>query len=79
LSFCATHSSLQAISPVFERLARENPGVRFYKVDVDAHPEISNKARVRAMPTFLAFKEGKRYKDDVKGAIPNKLEVNITC
>ncbi|CCM06507.1 uncharacterized protein FIBRA_08777 [Fibroporia radiculosa] len=51
------------ISPVFERLADQFPNADFYKVDVDDQGEIAQEVGVRAMPTFIAFKNGEKVKD----------------
>ncbi|KAH9020434.1 thioredoxin-like protein [Lactarius hengduanensis] len=68
----------RAISPIFEKLAGkpEYAGVEFYKVDVDSQPDISQEVGIRAMPTFLIFKDGNKVKDLV-GAHPGELEVCI--
>jgi thioredoxin 1 len=69
---------LQVISPIFERLAANTTGVKFYKVDVDSQADISQEVGIRAMPTFVAFKNGQKIKELV-GANPNGLEVRFTC
>ncbi|KZT01157.1 thioredoxin [Laetiporus sulphureus 93-53] len=63
------------ISPVFEKLSEseEYTAVDFYKVDVDAQEQISQEVGIRAMPTFIAFKNGQKLKDLV-GANPGALE-----
>ncbi|KAH9013875.1 thioredoxin [Lactarius hengduanensis] len=68
----------RAISPIFEKLAG-NPayaGVEFYKVDVDSQAEISQEVGIRAMPTFLIFKDGNKL-DELVGANPGGLEVCV--
>ncbi|KDR85873.1 hypothetical protein GALMADRAFT_234995 [Galerina marginata CBS 339.88] len=64
----------KAISPVLEALSGkpEFEGVEFYKVDVDEQDSISQEVGVRAMPTFILFKNGDKVKDLV-GAHPGKL------
>ncbi|KAG6818775.1 hypothetical protein H0H93_001890 [Arthromyces matolae] len=66
----------KAISPIFEKLSElaEFAGVGFYKVDVDAQPDISQEVGVRAMPTFTLFKDGNKVKDLV-GANPQGLKL----
>ncbi|KAJ3494009.1 hypothetical protein NLJ89_g10898 [Agrocybe chaxingu] len=68
----------RAISPIFEKLSesQDYAGVEFYKVDVDEQPEISQEVGIRAMPTFLLFKDGNKRKD-VVGARPQELEALI--
>jgi thioredoxin 1 len=53
------------ISPIFERLSRDDQykDIEFYKVDVDAQPDISQKVKIKAMPTFLLFKDGNKISD----------------
>ncbi|OCH89728.1 thioredoxin [Obba rivulosa] len=63
----------RVISPIFEKLASQTDGVDFYKVDVDEQPEISQEVGVRAMPTFIAFKNGAKI-GEVVGANPAKLQ-----
>ncbi|KAF8079233.1 thioredoxin [Lyophyllum atratum] len=65
----------RAISPVFEKWS-DSPdfsGVEFYKVDVDDQPDIAQEVHVRAMPTFVLFKDGNKI-DDLVGANPKGLE-----
>ncbi|KZV64205.1 thioredoxin [Peniophora sp. CONT] len=64
------------ISPFFEKLAGEIEGAEFYKVDVDDQPEIAQEVAVRAMPTFIAFKDGKKI-GDIVGAHKDKLEALV--
>lgn len=46
----------------------------FYKLDVDEHQQIAAELEVRAMPTFLFFKDGKKV-SEVVGANPSALKV----
>ncbi|KAF7116158.1 hypothetical protein CNMCM5793_004178 [Aspergillus hiratsukae] len=63
------------ISPIFEKLSDDPQlsDVGFYKVDVDAQDKISQEVGIRAMPTFMVFKDGQEVHDLV-GAIPQRLE-----
>ncbi|KAI0076293.1 thioredoxin [Panus rudis PR-1116 ss-1] len=63
----------RVISPVFERLEEQFPGIEFRKVDVDAQPQISEEVGVRAMPTFIVFHKGQKVKELV-GANPGGLQ-----
>lgn len=56
------------------RLSNEdaNKGVHFIKIDVDELPELSAELGIRAMPTFMFFKDGQKAKELV-GADPNTL------
>ena len=64
------------ISPVYTSLANSNPGIRFYKVDVDVDSELIKKFNVTAMPTFFFYKTDRIYKT-FTGADENKLKEHI--
>lgn len=49
---------------------------RFYKVDVDEVPDLAQELSVRAMPTFMLFKDGEKV-GEVVGANPVALETAI--
>lgn len=66
----------KAISPIFEKMSAATEGVEFYKVDVDTQPEISQEVGVRAMPTFVFYKDGKK-EGDLLGANPSGLQALI--
>jgi thioredoxin 1 len=51
----------------YEQLSKQFPQVQFLKVNVDDNSDISGEHGVRAMPTFLFFKSGKKI-DEVVGA-----------
>eukprot|EP01099_Mayorella_cantabrigiensis_P005750 TRINITY_DN464_c0_g1_i2.p1 TRINITY_DN464_c0_g1~~TRINITY_DN464_c0_g1_i2.p1 ORF type:complete len:107 (-),score=27.12 TRINITY_DN464_c0_g1_i2:124-444(-) len=55
------------ISPVFETLSIEHPDVVFLKVDVDQARDVATNEGISAMPTFFAYKGGKKV-DEVVGA-----------
>jgi len=63
------------ISPVFEKLASSGKfaNVSFYKVDVDAVPDVAQEVGIRAMPTFAVFKNGDKV-NELVGANPSGLE-----
>ncbi|KAI0028713.1 thioredoxin [Vararia minispora EC-137] len=61
------------ISPIFERLSEATPEAEFYKVDVDEQSEISQEVGIRAMPTFMVFKNGSKV-NELVGANPPGLE-----
>jgi len=63
----------KVISPVFEKLSDQFSNADFYKVDVDDQQEIAQEVGIRAMPTFIAFKNGQKVKDLV-GANPGALQ-----
>ena len=49
---------------------------RFYKLDVDEVPDVAQELSVRAMPTFMLFKDGEKV-GEVVGANPTALETAI--
>ena len=53
------------------------PDVRFYKLDVDEVPDVSHEMGVRAMPTFMVFKEGEKV-GEVVGANVKALEAAVS-
>ncbi|KAK7051632.1 hypothetical protein VNI00_004611 [Paramarasmius palmivorus] len=61
------------ISPVYEKLSGDFPQVKFYKVDVDAQPDIMQECGIQAMPTFQVYHKGNKA-GEIKGAIPQKLQ-----
>jgi thioredoxin 2 len=46
------------MAPQFDAAAQRLPGVRFAKVDTDAHPRASVSSRVRSIPTLVLFHGG---------------------
>jgi len=67
----------RAISPVFKTLSEKFSDLEFYNVDVDEQAEISKKAEIRAMPTFILFLNGEAVQQ-VVGARPADLELLVT-
>ncbi|GJE88329.1 thioredoxin family protein [Phanerochaete sordida] len=63
----------KVISPIFEKLSEQFAAVEFYKIDVDAAEAISQELSIRAMPTFILFKNGQKVKE-VVGANPAALQ-----
>ncbi|GLB03885.1 thioredoxin trx1 [Aspergillus tubingensis] len=66
----------KAISPKVEQFSNEYPNAKFYKIDVDELSEVAAELGIRAMPTFLLFKNGQKF-DDLTGANPKGLEEKI--
>ena len=58
------------------RFSDQYSKARFYKVDVDQLPDVAQELGVRAMPTFIFFKDGEKVKS-VVGADPAALENTI--
>ena len=63
----------QMIAPILEKLSEEHKDVTFIKVDVDELSELSSgRCGVTCMPTFHAYKGGKKVAD-FSGADQSKL------
>ena len=58
------------------RFSNTYTDVTFYKLDVDEVPDVAQDLGVRAMPTFLLFKDGEKF-TEVVGANPKALEAAI--
>lgn len=67
----------QRIAPVFKSLADSNPGIKFFKVDVDKNEELTTGFSVQSMPTFFFFKSKSDYKT-FTGADENKLRMHVS-
>ncbi len=48
----------RSMHPVFERMAKKYPGIRFARVNVDAAREIAQRYGVQSIPTFIMFRDG---------------------
>ncbi|KAK9455470.1 thioredoxin-like protein [Dipodascopsis uninucleata] len=63
----------KAVSPLVEKLSEAyKEKMDFYKVDVDELADVASECAVRAMPTFMIFKNGEKVKELV-GANPGAL------
>jgi len=60
----------KAFAPVLDRFARDEAG-RFLvlKLDTEAHPEAGESFGIRAIPTLVAFRDGREV-ERVSGALP---------
>ncbi|WZH42933.1 thioredoxin-like protein [Fusarium acuminatum] len=54
-------------------LSGNTPNIYFVKVNVDEAEDISQEYGIRAMPTFILFKDGEKV-NEVVGADPGKVE-----
>jgi len=63
----------RAISPILESLSGQYTGIQYRKVDVDEQEAISQEVGIRAMPTFMVFKDGAKV-GEVIGAKPGELK-----
>ncbi|KAI5310840.1 hypothetical protein KEM55_008288 [Ascosphaera atra] len=64
------------IAPRIAQYSEQYTNVGFYKFDVDKLPEVAADLGVRAMPTFVFFKNGQKV-DEVVGAAPPAIEAAI--
>ncbi|BGP23258.1 thioredoxin [Rhodotorula toruloides] len=69
-------ATCKVISPVFEKLESSFPNIGFLKCDVDAQEEVAAEVGIKAMPTFVLFKNGAKV-GTVVGADPNKLKAAL--
>jgi len=60
----------------YNRFSETFPGAHFVKIDVDEVPDVAQELGIRAMPTFVIFKDGEKIQD-VVGANPKALEAAI--
>jgi len=66
----------KVIAPQVVKFSDTYTDARFYKLDVDEVPEVAQELSVRAMPTFMLFKDGEKV-GEVVGANPVALETAI--
>ena len=67
------------IGPIFEKISETPAGEKlsFYKVDVDEQAQIASDVGIRAMPTFVFYRNGEKV-ETVIGADPSKLQAAIS-
>jgi len=66
----------KVIAPQVVKFSDKFTNARFYKLDVDDVPDVAQELGIRAMPTFMLFKDGERV-GEVVGANPKALEAAI--
>ncbi|KAL4742035.1 thioredoxin-like protein [Aspergillus similis] len=66
----------KAIAPAVEKFAQTYTDASFYQIDVDELSEVAAELGIRAMPTFLLFKDGEKV-NEVVGANPGALEAGV--
>ncbi|MCL5009391.1 MAG: thioredoxin [Candidatus Parvarchaeota archaeon] len=68
----------KAISPILEEIESKSVGkMKFFKINVDMHPNVASEYGVESIPTLLFFKKGVPIKS-VVGLMPrNELEKHI--
>ena len=69
-------NSIAFTNTLFNRFSDQYTDARFYKIDVDEVPDVAQELSVRAMPTFMLFKDGEKV-GEVVGANPVALETAI--
>jgi thioredoxin-like negative regulator of GroEL len=62
----------RVVMPYLGRAARERPGLRVVKVDVDRAPEVAQRDDVVAIPTAMVLRDGEQSGKRVTGALPRK-------
>ena len=63
------------IAPKVEEFSHKYDA-NFYKIDVDNVPDVAQELGIKAMPTFMLFKDGEKV-EEIIGADPRKLEAAI--
>ncbi|KAI4107686.1 MAG: hypothetical protein LQ339_002592 [Xanthoria mediterranea] len=66
----------KTIAPEIVKLSNAHTAARFYKLDIDEVPDVAEELGVRAMPTFILFKDGKQVAE-VVGAHVETLEAKV--
>jgi len=66
----------KVIAPQVVKFSGTYPNAKFYKLDVDEVPDVAQELGIRAMPTFMLFKNGEKIAE-VVGANPKALEAAI--
>ena len=66
----------KVIAPEVVKLSQAYATTRFYKLDVDEVPDLAQELGVRAMPTFLLFKDGVKV-EEIVGANKSALEAAV--
>lgn len=54
--------------PIFERMSKKYPGIKFARVNVDQNQYISRRLSIQAIPTFIMFRSG-QILDRMMGAV----------
>ena len=66
----------KVIAPHIVTMSNDFPAARFFKLDVDEVPDVAQELGVRAMPTFMVFKDGEKV-GEVVGANQKALEALV--
>ncbi|MCE2964535.1 MAG: thioredoxin [Alphaproteobacteria bacterium] len=66
----------KAIGPVLEEIGTEMAGkVKIAKLNIDENPDVTNKFRIRSIPTLVLFKNGQPVSTKV-GSLPKPAMVS---
>ena len=60
------------LAPVIEEVAKENETIKFVKVNVDEHEDLSQKYGVMSIPTLIMMENGKEVKKQI-GFLPKEV------
>jgi thioredoxin 1 len=52
-------SPCRMVAPVLDELARETPGARIVKVDVDQNPQLASRYDISSIPSLVVFRNGR--------------------
>jgi thioredoxin 1 len=66
----------KVIAPKVVQMAQQFESTRFYKIDVDEVNDVASELGIRAMPTFLLFKNGEKI-EEIVGANEKALRAAI--
>jgi len=66
----------KAIAPQVVKLSEDYGDAHFIKIDVDEVPDVAQELAIRAMPTFIVFKNGEKVAEIV-GANPPALKAAV--
>ena len=69
-------SPCKQIAPKVDEFSEAYPEVKFYKIDVEKLDDVAQELGVRAMPTFMLFRNGEKL-TEVVGANPHEVENGI--
>ena len=48
----------RVFAPIFDKVADDNPGLVFAKVDADEHADVAESFGIRSIPTLMIFRDG---------------------
>lgn len=60
------------LSPVLEKISKENEGVKITKIDIDESPVVSTRYNIQSIPKLLFFKGGEIV-DEIVGFVPKDI------